>query len=104
MDRPDVDPLWETMSYASLSFSLSRKRNKNEVYAALDAVRKRYNPKSIRAIAGANGTNAISIIIPCHRVIGSDGALTGYAGGSKAKEALLQLEGVGLSHGEQALF
>lgn len=51
------------------------------------------NPLAIRAIAAANGANAISIIIPCHRVIGSDGNLTGYAGGLPAKEKLLQLEG-----------
>jgi len=50
------------------------------------------NKKAIRAIAGANGANAISIIIPCHRIIGSDGSLVGYAGGLKAKQKLLQLE------------
>jgi len=49
--------------------------------------------KAIRAVASANGANAISIIIPCHRVIGSNGQLTGYAGGLKAKEYLLNLEG-----------
>lgn len=48
--------------------------------------------KAIRAVASANGANAISIIIPCHRVIGSDGKLTGYAGGLKTKSKLLDLE------------
>ncbi len=48
--------------------------------------------KAIRAVASANGANAISIIVPCHRVIGSDGSLTGYAGGLPAKKHLLQLE------------
>ncbi|VAW92636.1 Methylated-DNA--protein-cysteine methyltransferase [hydrothermal vent metagenome] len=47
---------------------------------------------SVRAVASANGANAISIIIPCHRVIGNDGNLTGYAGGLKTKEKLLNLE------------
>jgi methylated-DNA-[protein]-cysteine S-methyltransferase len=47
---------------------------------------------AIRAVAAANGANAISIVVPCHRVIGSDGALVGYAGGLKAKEHLLRLE------------
>lgn len=47
---------------------------------------------AIRAVAAANGANAISIIIPCHRVIGHDGKLTGYAGGLYAKQKLLQLE------------
>lgn len=51
------------------------------------------NPKGIRAIASANGANAISIIVPCHRVIGSNGDLVGYAGGLKAKKQLLKLEG-----------
>ncbi len=47
-----------------------------------------------RAIGGAVGHNPISIIIPCHRVIGSDGSLVGYAGGLEAKKFLLKLEGV----------
>jgi len=48
--------------------------------------------KSIRAVASANGKNPIAIIIPCHRVIGSDGTLTGYAGGLLRKQRLLELE------------
>ncbi len=50
------------------------------------------NPKAIRAVASANGKNPISIIIPCHRVIGSDGSLTGYAGGLWRKKWLLEHE------------
>lgn len=50
-------------------------------------------PGSVRAVANANGANAISIFVPCHRVIGSDGSLTGYGGGLEAKQALLLLEG-----------
>tara|TARA_R100001369_G_scaffold92686_1_gene139121 strand:- start:1971 stop:2456 length:486 start_codon:yes stop_codon:yes gene_type:complete len=50
------------------------------------------DPKVIRAAASANGKNPISIIIPCHRVIGSDGSLTGYAGGLHRKKWLLQHE------------
>ncbi len=50
------------------------------------------NPDTIRAVASANGANAISIIVPCHRVIGSNGELIGYAGGLPAKKRLLQLE------------
>ena len=49
-------------------------------------------PRSVRAVANANGANAISIILPCHRVIGSDGSLTGYGGGLRAKQYLLDLE------------
>lgn len=49
--------------------------------------------KAIRAVGAANGRNPISIIVPCHRVIGSDGSLTGYAGGLWRKEWLLQHEG-----------
>ncbi len=50
------------------------------------------NPKGVRAVANANGLNKISIIIPCHRVIGSDGKLTGYGGGIWRKQKLLELE------------
>ena len=48
--------------------------------------------KAVRAVATANGANAIAIVIPCHRVIGADGSLTGYAGGLPAKKKLLTLE------------
>ena len=50
------------------------------------------NEKAVRAVAGANRANAIAIIIPCHRIIGSNGALVGYAGGLPTKEYLLKLE------------
>lgn len=67
-------PYGETISYLSLSKQLG-------------------DEKAIRAVASANGANAISIIVPCHRVIGSNGELTGYAGGINAKKKLLSLEG-----------
>jgi methylated-DNA-[protein]-cysteine S-methyltransferase len=67
-------PFGETRSYLELSQQLG-------------------NPDAIRAVASANGANAISIIIPCHRIIGSDGTLVGYAGGLDAKKRLLRLEG-----------
>lgn len=63
----------ETISYAELAGRIGR-------------------PTAIRAAGAANGRNPISIIIPCHRVIGSDGSLTGYGGGLEAKRALLALE------------
>lgn len=50
------------------------------------------NPKGVRAVAQAIGANGISIFVPCHRVIGSNNTLTGFAGGLEAKRALLQLE------------
>ncbi|HIZ32103.1 MAG TPA: methylated-DNA--[protein]-cysteine S-methyltransferase [Candidatus Bacteroides merdigallinarum] len=49
-------------------------------------------PKAVRAVANANGANAISILAPCHRIIGSDHSLTGYGGGLAAKKRLLDLE------------
>ncbi|MBW3695139.1 methylated-DNA--[protein]-cysteine S-methyltransferase [Vibrio sp. T187] len=52
------------------------------------------NPKAVRAVGLANGKNPISIIVPCHRVIGKSGKLTGYAGGVERKQKLLELEGV----------
>lgn len=52
------------------------------------------NPKAVRAVGAANGKNPISIIVPCHRVIGANGTLTGYAGGLERKQWLLQHESV----------
>jgi methylated-DNA-[protein]-cysteine S-methyltransferase len=49
-------------------------------------------PRAVRAVGGANGRNPIPIIIPCHRVIGSDGSLTGYGGGLEIKQRLIDLE------------
>lgn len=66
-------PYGETRSYAELAQAIG-------------------NPKAIRAVASANGSNPISILIPCHRVIGSDHKLVGYAGGLEAKRFLLELE------------
>ena len=66
-------PYGETLSYSKLSTLLGQ-------------------PKAIRAVASAVGANALSIFIPCHRVVGEDGSLTGYAGGLPAKRALLKLE------------
>ncbi len=51
------------------------------------------NPKAARAVGAANGENPISIIVPCHRVIGADGRLTGFGGGLGKKKLLLDLEG-----------
>ncbi len=50
------------------------------------------NPKAVRAVGGANGKNPFSIVIPCHRVIGANGTLTGYTGGMSRKEWLLNFE------------
>lgn len=49
-------------------------------------------PRAIRAVGAANGRNPLSIVVPCHRVIGEDGTLTGYAGGLPSKQRLLELE------------
>lgn len=64
----------ETLSYAELALRLGM-------------------PRAVRAVANANGANALSLFVPCHRVIGSRHTLTGYAGGLAAKEYLLRLEG-----------
>jgi len=50
------------------------------------------NEKVVRAVANANGANAMSIIVPCHRIIGTNGELTGYAGGLSVKKRLIKLE------------
>ncbi|MBA4493421.1 methylated-DNA--[protein]-cysteine S-methyltransferase [Paenactinomyces guangxiensis] len=62
-------------------------RSYKEVARAIGA------PKAVRAVGGANNKNPVSIIVPCHRVIGSNGSLVGYGGGLHIKEYLLTLEG-----------
>jgi len=66
-------PFGETRSYSELAKAIG-------------------SPKAVRAVGAANGKNPLSIIVPCHRVIGSNGKLTGFAGGIPAKETLLNLE------------
>jgi methylated-DNA-[protein]-cysteine S-methyltransferase len=68
-------PFGKTLSYSALARRMGR-------------------PEASRAIAGAIAANPLLIILPCHRVIGKNGALTGYAGGIHRKESLLQLEGL----------
>ncbi len=63
---------------------------KTETYGGLS--KRMNNPNAVRAVASANGANAISIIVPCHRIIGNNNQLTGYAGGLPAKKKLLELE------------
>ncbi len=58
----------------------------------LDLAKDIQNEKAVRAVANANGANAIGIIIPCHRIIGSNGKLVGYGGGLAVKKRLLKLE------------
>ena len=67
-----------------------------ESYGAL--ARRIGDDKAVRAVGLANGANPISIVIPCHRVIGSNGSLTGYGGGLPNKRLLLDLE-----HGQRTL-
>jgi methylated-DNA-[protein]-cysteine S-methyltransferase len=66
-------PFGETRSYGQLARQLG-------------------NPRAMRAVGAANGRNPIAIVVPCHRVIGASGKLTGFAGGLDAKEHLLGLE------------
>lgn len=68
-------PFGESRSYAQLAQQLG-------------------NPKAVRAVGSANGRNPVSIIVPCHRVIGASGDMTGYAGGVERKRFLLALEGM----------
>jgi methylated-DNA-[protein]-cysteine S-methyltransferase len=62
-------------------------RTYGQVAAAID------RPRAVRAVGAANGANPLPIVVPCHRVIGQDGTLTGYGGGLARKDALLRLEG-----------
>ena len=77
-------PYGETITYGGLAKRLARERGLERM--------------SAQAVGGAVGHNEISIIVPCHRVVGSDGSLTGYAGGIDKKERLLMLEGVNMDH------
>ena len=61
-----------------------------------DLARKVGRPRAFRAVGQANHRNPVAIIVPCHRVVGSGGSLTGYGGGLEIKEKLLRLEGVAL--------
>ncbi len=63
-----------------------------ETASYLDLAKKINNKNAVRAVAAANGANSIGIIIPCHRIIGSDGKLVGYGGGLAVKKRLLNLE------------
>jgi methylated-DNA-[protein]-cysteine S-methyltransferase len=61
-------------------------------------------PGASRAVGSANGANPLPVVLPCHRVIGSDGTLTGYAGGLERKALLLRLEGVATEADQDQLF
>ncbi len=63
-----------------------------ETISYLELANRIKNPKAVRAVGMANGANPIAIIVPCHRVIGSNGSLTGFGGGIGTKRALLELE------------
>ena len=64
-----------------------------ELHSYADVARSIGRPKAVRAVGGAIGSNPVAIIIPCHRVIGSDGTLTGFGGGLDTKQTLLNIEG-----------
>lgn len=73
-------PRGEVVTYKAIGRQLERERGGGRV--------------SAQAVGGAVGHNPVSIVVPCHRVVGCDGSLTGYAGGVERKAALLRLEGV----------
>ena len=72
-----------------------------KIVSYLDIAKLVDRPKGSQAVGGANGRNPISIIVPCHRVVGSNGKLTGYAGGIERKLWLLQHEGVNVQHNKE---
>jgi len=86
-----LDP--DGTDFQKLVWEELRKIPYGKTVSYLDIAKKLNNVGAIRAVGSANGRNRISIILPCHRVIGSDGKLTGYAGGIWRKEWLLQHEG-----------
>ncbi|UCF66813.1 MAG: methylated-DNA--[protein]-cysteine S-methyltransferase [Acidobacteriota bacterium] len=72
-----------------------------ETVSYAELARRVGKPGAARAVGMANGANPIAIIVPCHRVIGADGTLTGYGGGLHVKQALLELEGVSVRSGRR---
>jgi methylated-DNA-[protein]-cysteine S-methyltransferase len=86
--------VWEELSRISFGTTVS--------YSAI--ARKLGDVKKIRAVGMANGKNPLAIIVPCHRVIGADGALVGYAGGLWRKKWLLEHEGVRTGSAQTRLF
>lgn len=87
--NPAGTPFQKKVWKALCDIPYGETRSYGDIARAVDS------PKAFRAVGMANHCNPISIIIPCHRVIGSDGSLTGYGGGLDKKIYLLQLEGVG---------
>ena len=79
-------PFQRRVWQALLSIPYGETRSYGEIAAAIGA------PSASRAVGAANGNNPVSIIVPCHRVIGANGRLTGYGGGVHRKDALLALE------------
>lgn len=84
---PQGTPFQERVWAALLEVGYGRTATYADIARAIGS------PKSVRAVGLANGRNPIPIIIPCHRIIGSDGSLTGYGGGLEIKRKLLELEG-----------
>ncbi|MCX7704590.1 MAG: methylated-DNA--[protein]-cysteine S-methyltransferase [Planctomycetota bacterium] len=89
----DID-LTGISSFDQKALLLTRNIPHGRVTTYRDIARKMGNPKAVRAVGGAMGRNPIIIIIPCHRVVRSDGSLGGYGGGLDLKKRLLELEGV----------
>jgi methylated-DNA-[protein]-cysteine S-methyltransferase len=79
-------PFQRAVWQALLAIPSGETRSYGEIAAALGSA------SAVRAVGGAVGRNPVSVIVPCHRVVGSDGSLTGYAGGVDRKRALLELE------------
>ena len=84
---PEGTPFQQKVWSALRRIPFGVTRSYGEIAAQLD------NPKASRAVGRANGTNPICLIVPCHRVIGADGSLTGFAYGEKIKRRLLEHEG-----------
>jgi methylated-DNA-[protein]-cysteine S-methyltransferase len=92
-ERPTLDlsggtdfqqSVWQALLHIPFGQSLSYRQIAQSIH----------NPSAVRAVGAAVGRNPVSLIVPCHRVIGANGSLTGYAGGLERKTQLLQLEGL----------
>ena len=88
----DVPLLLEGTDFQKKVWTTLQKIPYGETISYKDLAEAVGNPKAVRAVGAANGANPIPIIIPCHRVIGNDGSLTGFGGGLPLKKQLLELE------------
>jgi AraC family transcriptional regulator of adaptative response/methylated-DNA-[protein]-cysteine methyltransferase len=98
----DLPLVYAGTDFQKMVWNHLRKIAYGETQAYKEVASQLHRPNAVRAIGRANGENPLAILIPCHRVIGTDGNLTGYGGGLWRKQSLLELERAAYSSGVEA--